>query len=322
MYRFIYFVAVFFLFSACNNKEQETIEASNKLKPVKTSIKSAQSVVGLDKIWYQGKAELNRFELEQNRYREIHPGELVLIFVTEDFLTDKQVKNDNYRNPNSIPILKTNMLRKFTTGIYDYSIMTSVFTPTNSSEFPNTLKVTSSSQDWCGHTFMQLNQRKEGLNIELRSYFESEGDLNELGETALLEDEIFNRIRMNPEGLPTGAFKMYPSTTYARLAHKPFKPTTVDATLKNYEGKTFKGDNLKVYEINFSRFRRTLSIVFSGNAPYRIEGWEESSPSAFDGQIRTSTARRTSSEWIDYWSKNSMKDLILREKIGMEAMYK
>ena len=42
--------------------------------------------------WYSGEAELTRYELEQARYGEIHRGDAVLIFVTEDFRTDKQVK--------------------------------------------------------------------------------------------------------------------------------------------------------------------------------------------------------------------------------------
>ena len=44
--------------------------------------------------WNQGKAELARYELQQVRYGEIHQGDAVLIFVTEDFLKDKQVKYD------------------------------------------------------------------------------------------------------------------------------------------------------------------------------------------------------------------------------------
>ena len=44
------------------------------------------------KYWYAGQAELNRYRLEQARYGELHRGEAVLIFVTEPFLKDKQVK--------------------------------------------------------------------------------------------------------------------------------------------------------------------------------------------------------------------------------------
>ena len=42
------------------------------------------------KYWYQGKAELTRFDLQQVRYGEIHQGNGVLIFVTEDFVCVKK----------------------------------------------------------------------------------------------------------------------------------------------------------------------------------------------------------------------------------------
>ena len=42
--------------------------------------------------WYQQKAELTRYSLDQARYGEIRKGESVLIFVTEPFFKDKQVK--------------------------------------------------------------------------------------------------------------------------------------------------------------------------------------------------------------------------------------
>ena len=115
----------------------------------------------LGSYWYQGKAELTSYELDQARYRDNHPGEVVLIQVTEDFLTDKQVKNDHYKNPNSIPILKTNLMKKFTTGLYDYSIMNSVFTSVDPAYGIKTLKTTFSSQDWCGQSFLQANLRNK-----------------------------------------------------------------------------------------------------------------------------------------------------------------
>ncbi len=39
--------------------------------------------------WYAGKAELSTYNLQQARYGEIRNGEAVLIFVTEDFSTNK-----------------------------------------------------------------------------------------------------------------------------------------------------------------------------------------------------------------------------------------
>ena len=77
-----------------------------------------------DSYWYNYGAEISRFELEQSRYGEIHSGEVVLIFVTEPFLPDVQVKSDfDASRGMSIPILKLNLIKRFDTGIYDYSIM-------------------------------------------------------------------------------------------------------------------------------------------------------------------------------------------------------
>ena len=47
------------------------------------------------RYWQQGKAELTSYTLEQARYGEIHQGEAVLVFVTEDLSKTKQVKLDN-----------------------------------------------------------------------------------------------------------------------------------------------------------------------------------------------------------------------------------
>jgi hypothetical protein len=53
------------------------------------------------KQWYAGVAEITRYELKQARYRDVHTGDAVLIFVTEDFLTDKQVKHERGDGPST-----------------------------------------------------------------------------------------------------------------------------------------------------------------------------------------------------------------------------
>ncbi len=62
------------------------------------------------RFWLQGFAEISRFELEQVRYGEIHKGDAVLIYVTEEFLIDKQVKSEQGKisiTSCSVPILWT-----------------------------------------------------------------------------------------------------------------------------------------------------------------------------------------------------------------------
>ncbi len=242
-----------------------------------------------------------------------------MIFVTEDFLTDEQVKNDHYQNPNSTNVLKMNMIRRFTTGLYDYSIMSSVFTPVKTSAYPNTLKVTTSTQDWCGQTFMQLNYRDSEYATQIRSYFESEGDQNFSVPTAILEDELFNRIRINPEALPTGKVEMLPSLTIARLRHKTFEPLEANASKSAYEGDEFEGENLQVYKVKYPEGNRTLEIVFESESPYKIAGWKERYP-GFDGKMRTTIANRGNTIMSPYWQKNALEDAAKRADLGVEGL--
>lgn len=259
----------------------------------------------VDKYWYQGKGELNVYSLQQNRYQDIHPGQALLIFVTEDFLADQQVKNDNYRQSNSTPILKLNAISRFTTGLYDYSLMTSVFTPLKNSRFGNTLKVTHSAQDWCGQTFSQINLREGKFKYQLRSYFENEADQETTLPATLLEDEVLNRIRMNWEALPQGNLSVVPSMNFLRLRHQAFKAYPATLALRDYTGVDFKGKDLKVYTIRYPDLNRRLEIVFSTTPPYLIEGWTDTYPSAFDNQPRTTIAKRTSTVLETYWSQNA-----------------
>jgi hypothetical protein len=315
-----------FTLLACQDQAADSKTADTK----DTATANAQSVAfqfkndpaSLSKYWYQGKAELNHYELQQNRYQATHPGEAVLIFVTEDFLTDKQVKNDNYTNPNSTGVLKTNAIRKFPTGLYDYSIMSSVFTPTDVQQYPQTLKVTTTAQDWCGHAFMQLNYREQQYQMQLNSYFENEGDQEKNISYAILEDELFNRIRMNPEGLPTGKVDIIPSTVILRLKHLPFRAVQTEASLTDYEGSDFEGENLKAYTVAFPSLDRRLQIVFENEAPYIIEGWTDTYPSAFDRQPRTTVAKRTKTLLSPYWNKNSPADQAMRKELDLKTFAK
>ena len=308
---YAFLAPLLFLF-ACNTVQERPQEASATPETVPGHFSG-----GLSDYWYEGKAEINTYTLAQARYGEIHPGQVSLIFVSEDFLTDKQVKNDNYTNPNSTPIIKTNMIRRFVTGTYDYSIMSSVFTPTETSSQPHTLKVTTSMQDWCGQTFTQLNYQGEKVwKSQLRSYFEGEGDLNELLPADFLEDEVFNRIRSGWKQLPTGNFRVIPNTSFLLMTHQPYKAHAAVLTLGDYAGDEFEADNLKRYVVDFTNLGRQLEVVFDADAPYVIRGWNETIKSR--GQELTTTARLTHQVKAPYWSQNSVADRGKRANLGLK----
>lgn len=116
-------------------------QSDNKISKDQDSIKNtAKLEKEFTDYWYSGKAELSSYELKQSRYGEIRTGEVVLVFVTEPFSLKKQVKLDNptKAGKDNVSVLKLNQVRKFKTGIYDYSIMTSTFTPVDLLEHPNT----------------------------------------------------------------------------------------------------------------------------------------------------------------------------------------
>ncbi len=270
--------------------------------------------------WYNHGAEITHFELEQSRYGEIHHGHAILIFVTEPFLPNIHVKADyESSRKKSIPVLKLNLIKRFNTGIYDYSMMKSVFTPipTEKQQFSKTLKVSTTRQDWCGHVYLQYNLEKDQYKVKQYSYFEKEGDKAVTIPSAYLEDEIWTRIRIAPETLPLGEIKMIPGSFFTTLRMIEIGEEKAVAELTNtQEG---DGGGISQYTVTYLSLERTLCIRFNQHFPYDILSWSETYPSGSgkDAIVLTTKAKRTHAVMTDYWNKNSVKDLELREELGL-----
>lgn len=258
--------------------------------------------------WYTGEAEVTSYELEQARYGEMRKGKAVLVFVTEPFLAQKQVKADN-NDPSNIPVLKLNSTKNYLTGVYPYSIMTSSFYPVH--DDGHAVKLTFSAQEWCGQVYAQLNNR-EKFEVMSHSYLESEADQALRLDKNILEDELWNKIRINPGELPVGDYKVVPSFDHIRLSHN--KLDKYDATLTLTENGAITS-----YEIEYRSLKRTLKIDFTSAFPHSIEGWSETFESGFgkNRKALTSTAKKIKSIKSPYWQKNSNKFLPLRDSLGL-----
>lgn len=302
-----FFLSLLFI-TACQTPTDESNQINNKAYPLQT----VQGKNDFNDYWYAGKAEVSSYELEQSRYGEIHQGKAVFIFVTEPFSKSKQVKLDNPKanKKDRVSVLKLNATRKFNTGIYPYSTMQSVFTPINYKDHPATLKVATSSQEWCGHTFEQLNFKRNNYEHSLFSYFESEGDITTKLGKAWLEDELFNRIRIQPSSLPEGKIKMIPGTIFSRFKHVPLKVENAVAALDNAEN----SEALR-YQIKYPNLGRTLNIYFKKEFPHLIESWEEISVSQPNLITRATRIKTIKS---DYWNKNGTQDAKYRKELGLE----
>ncbi len=259
--------------------------------------------------WYNGEAEITSYQLEQARYGEIHEGTAVLIFVSEPFSAKEQVKVDEFSNED-VSVLKLNFEKKFNTGIYPYSMMTSSFLPIV--EKNHLIKLTSSSQEWCGHTFMQLNNR-ENYELKSYSYFQSEGDKNISLQKDLLEDELWSLIRIAPDEIPTGEVKLIPSFFYLRLRH---------IKIKSYQARINKEvnavGNIQLI-IDYPELDRVLNIEYERQFPYSILSWEEKYVSGWgsSSELLTTKGTRMKVEKLDYWRRNKVKDGVLRTNLGL-----
>lgn len=243
--------------------------------------------------WYSGKAELAAYELTQGRYGEYHKGSSVLIFVTEPFSKDKQVKLDNPNSGEAVTVMKLNFTRKFQTGIYPYSMMLSAFTPVDDYNYPYTLKATTSSQEWCGHTFNQYNWNGTGYDLKGFSYFESEGDYYMEAKVDFLQDELWNRIRIDPDKLPVGEYIVAPGSFFRRLGHDTRVGLPASLNLE-------KGDVTSVYTIHYHENSRSLKITFDNEFPYLIRTWSE-----YKGEELLSSGELKNTLHTDYWRKNA-----------------
>jgi hypothetical protein len=288
-----------FLLFFCSNPELKKDKETDE-----NEIKSFEKNPEFNSYWYSGKAEITSYKLSQIRYGEIHEGTAVNIFVTEDFLPEKQVKADN-PNKKNVSVLKLNSTKNFTTGIYPYTLMTSTFSPIDINK--NAVKISFSSQEWCGNTFVQLNNR-DAYQIQFYSYFESNADRKINLEKNILENELWSQLRVSPKTLPVGELQIIPSFEFLGLHHKEFKAFKATASLEE------QGDFL-IYTIKYPKLERTLSIKATKDFPHTIESWEETFVSR--GKSLSTKAEKIKTIRSAYWNKNGVADTEERKELGL-----
>jgi len=261
--------------------------------------------------WFQGNAEISSFDLTQYRYGEAREGTAVLVFVTEDFSRSNQVKLEDPQaaGRDTQTVLKLNQTRNFITGIYPYSMMTSVFTPVK--EQSQAVKITSSVQEWCGQSFIQLNLNSgDSYSGQLNSYFEVEGDAS-ISISGLAEDDIWNLLRIDPNQIPLGGINVFPSMMYQRFTHSPLASEEAFIRIQDISPQR------RQLELTYGSGRRTLKIDFRREFPYEIMAWEEIEVRP-DGQQEVSRATRKAIKITDYWTRNSLEDEYLRRELMLD----
>lgn len=143
-------------------------------------------------LWDDGQAEVALYDARRPQYGKIRSYEAVLIVVKEDFNPAQYVKADPpYEGKPLLPVLKFNFLQSYWTENYPYNLFTSIFVQRAN---PAALvKLTMSSQEWCGNTLKEVKTWTRPAELVFHSYWDGEGDGTrplDLRAGDLLEDQL------------------------------------------------------------------------------------------------------------------------------------
>ncbi|MGY8824091.1 MAG: hypothetical protein ACKVJG_09160 [Candidatus Latescibacterota bacterium] len=267
--------------------------------------------------WGDGRAELSSYEVLQPRYGEMRQGYGVMIFVTEEIHRETYIKVESPTPAEKrLYVLKLNNMLKFNTGIYDYSVMTSVFSEVEAVEHAFALrKVSLSAQEWCGHVFDEAQVRDGRLQGTLHSYFEREGRRDyqlERARNFASEDGLLIRMReLKGELLAVGGrmeVQLLPGLWSLRTAHA--QHGLVAATLS--KGEVVEVESIgaqlaaHIWTLEAEAFWKKYWVEKA--YPHRILRWEHSDGGR--GELKK-TIR------VPYWSLHDNADETYRKELDI-----
>ena len=237
--------------------------------------------------WGDGKAELSSYKVVQPRYGELRRGYGVLVFVTEDINRETFIKVESPTlAKDRLYVLKLNNMLKFNTGIYDYSVMTSVFSAVEGLQGNRSFelcKITLSAQEWCGHVFEEVQMRQGRLQGALNSYFEREGrqryELPAAGSFAS-EDHLLILVReLRGPILAAGeeqVVQLLPALWQLRALHRPRDLVQARLAKGHEERIEVGGDSLAAIPWRLATEGREKTIWVERAYPRRILSWRDS----------------------------------------------
>jgi hypothetical protein len=279
---------------------------------------------GFLRHWKSGLAEIASYNVDVERYGEMRKGQAVLVYVYEEIDARTRIKVESDRTPPAqrVPVLKLNHVLKFNTGIYDYSILTSVFVGLSGpgvSRFMQPRKVSFTSQEWCGNVFHQLIPGPRDLRSEIHSYFEAEGDSIATlayptgGDSALYyEDEMPILVReLDGPVMPIGTsrtIRLVPGLWERRKRHVPLAITDAILAKSRPEGFRSQGETVRSigWTLEAQGIKTTWHVLEA--SPHTLLGWENSRGEKGD---LIASLRDT------YWEHNHNANAGLRKPLGL-----
>jgi hypothetical protein len=285
---------------------------------------------GFYEAWSDGMGEVNVYDLVEERYGELRNGNAVLVYVSEEIDRRSHVKVESGQTPpeDRIFVVKLNKLLRFSTGIYDYSVMTSVFSvpERHLGHHPfQAARIVNTTQEWCGQVLQRADHREDDArgsaassswDLQLRSYFESEADHDDSisADGTDAEDNLWIWIREldGPvlrvgESLP---LKLLPSLWSLRKTHRP--PALVSATIRKVETVRLltPAGEFDAVKWQWDAGARSVTAWVEDEGARRLLGWEDKTGGH---------ARLVSSERLPYWTVHDNDDLHWRRTLRLPS---
>lgn len=249
------------------------------------------------------------YEAITPRYGHLRPAELALIYVTEPFSRRTLIKDDAARGDDRMDVLKLNVSEKFLTGVYPYSVLTSVFCPTDAirAERFSPAKITLSAQEWCGHVYLGVWPDERSFALRGMSYFASEGDVEQrvpCDEGTLYEDALLVQLRELDGPFNDGRDwrgPLVPALWRNRRAHQPLAAEPAQISRRDLDADTTR------FVLEAGSFSKRFDVEKRGEK--RVVAWQAS-----DG----SRARLLRSTRMPYWQLNNPGDESRRAEFGLD----
>ncbi len=271
--------------------------------------------------WYRGLADIAVYRLQEMKYGGLRSGYAVSVWVTEDFDPAVGHKVDNPVQTDHVKVLKHINLKRFSTGIYDYSVMTSSFTGFHHGD---AFKTVLSSQDWCGQSYIQQNLVRDGHEFRQFSYFEQLGDRHLRTDAVLMEDHIPGLLLLQPDALPEEtALMMIPALEYLNATQQDIKAWPAYIAIHQKESlPALNGIDTPLIRVSVSydELPRKVDLFYTtGSTPQLVMRNDYDLTGIEPVRISSATLHRFTSS--DYWNLNTMADDLLRDSLFSGLWY-
>jgi hypothetical protein len=251
--------------------------------------------------WDEGFAEVALYEGEIIKYGISRKSTLEIITVREHFDPQKLVKTRPPKGKKALPVMKTNIVRRVRTGVYEYVQMASVF---QNRETGRLIKLSCVSSEWCGNSFALFEDRGDGGTLTISNYMDDKGMSvhKKPAEDALFYEELIPYLRQNLDSLKQGD-KLH--IIRSLLSNDP-NYEKVEAKVKKLETPSVDfGDYGTGRGITLCLGKGCETFLFTNDALRTLLRWDNDRGEYY--QLRQKA-------FLDYWNRNRPGDEAFLQK--------